>query len=301
MKVGIIGAGSIGLLFAASLANQFEVTLYTRTAEQANKINQNGITVHKKSKPAAVTLVNAVPFSSWVGAEELTIITVKQYQLPAIIEIINSYPQTGNLLFLQNGMGHLKLLKGLKTKNIFVGTVEHGALREDSHTVRHNGLGNTNVAVFKGDSSILNKFLTSTSIDFPVQLQDDYYHMLLKKLIVNAVINPLTATLRVKNGSLIENTFYFQAVSSLYTEIASILNIDPKEGYLEQVIQVCQKTAENRSSMLKDVEAGRLTEVDAILGYLLHEAKEQEKQAPNITFLYYFIKGKEQDGRGKES
>ncbi|MCM3768578.1 2-dehydropantoate 2-reductase [Neobacillus niacini] len=301
MKVGIIGAGSIGLLFAASLAKSFEVTLYTRTTEQANKINQNGILVLKDSKQTGTAFVHAVPFTEWIGAEEITVITVKQYQLPAIIDTINYLPPTESLLFLQNGMGHLKLLESLRTKNVFVGTVEHGALRENLYTVRHNGAGNTNVAVFHGDSAILNKFIASTPNDFPVLLQDHYYPMLLKKLMVNAVINPLTAILGVKNGSLVDNSFYLQAVTILFAEIASILNLDPMEGYLEQVIEVCQKTAENRSSMLKDMEAGRLTEVDAILGYLLDEAKEQQKLAPLLTCLYCLIKGKELDERGKES
>jgi 2-dehydropantoate 2-reductase len=301
MKIGIIGAGSIGLLFAANLAKHFEVSLYTRTAGQATQINQNGILVLKGSERSVVTLGNALPFSEWSGAEELTIVTVKQYQLPAIIETINSFPPTGSLLFLQNGMGHLNMLQRLTTKNIFVGSVEHGALRENLHTVRHNGAGNTNVAVFNGDSTILKKFLTSIPEDFPFSLQDNYYRMLLKKLIVNAVINPLTAILGVKNGCLVENTFYLQTVSTLFAEIASILKLDSNERYLELVIEVCHKTAENRSSMLKDIEAGRLTEVDAILGYLLQEAKERQMPAPIITSLYYLIKGKEQDERGIET
>ena len=42
--------------------------------------------------------------------------------------------------------------------------------------------------------------------------------------------------------------------------------------------------------MLKDVEAKRKTEVDAILGFLLSEAKKQEKKAPLVESYYFFIK-----------
>jgi 2-dehydropantoate 2-reductase len=45
--------------------------------------------------------------------------------------------------------------------------------------------------------------------------------------------------------------------------------------------------------MLKDIEAGRDTEVDAILGFLLEEAIDQEKKAPLVENFYYLIKGKE--------
>ena len=49
--------------------------------------------------------------------------------------------------------------------------------------------------------------------------------------------------------------------------------------------------------MLKDVEAKRMTEVDAILGFLLSEAEKQGKKAPLVESYYYFIKGKEKNWR----
>ena len=57
--------------------------------------------------------------------------------------------------------------------------------------------------------------------------------------------------------------------------------------------QVCRITAGNRSSMLKDLENGRQTEIDAILGYVLHEAQQTKQDCPMTRFLYMMIKGKE--------
>ena len=36
MKIGIVGAGSIGLLFAAYLSQRFKVTIFPRREEQEN-------------------------------------------------------------------------------------------------------------------------------------------------------------------------------------------------------------------------------------------------------------------------
>jgi 2-dehydropantoate 2-reductase len=293
MKVGIIGAGSIGLLFASYISRSYEVTIYTRTENQASQINENGIILQKKAE-RTVSLVKALPISKWKGTEDLTLITVKQYQLTPVLEMINQLPDDpDNLLFLQNGMGHLKWLKELKNKNIFVGTVEHGALKENAFTVSHNGEGSTNVALFRGDFSFLQSFSSAVPSDFPIRVQEDYYSMLMNKLIVNAVINPLTSILHVKNGELIQNEHIFRVLTSLFDEISFILNLDHPEEHLRQVVEICKKTAENRSSMLKDIEANRLTEVDAILGFILEEANKQEKQAPLLENVYHFIKGKE--------
>ena len=49
------------------------------------------------------------------------------------------------ILFLQNGMGHLKYLDKLKGE-VYVGTVEHGAMRIKSNYVLHTGIGSTRIA-----------------------------------------------------------------------------------------------------------------------------------------------------------
>lgn len=293
MKVGIIGAGSIGLLFAAYISRVFEVTIYTRTAEQTAEINNAGIVLKKKEEQMKSS-VRALPITEWKGVEDLTIIAVKQYQLYPIIEKIKQLPVIpNNLLFLQNGMGHLKQLETIPLTNIYVGTVEHGALKENSNTVTHNGEAMTNVAVFKGDSKLLSEFVLCAPIEFPLVLKADYYKMLENKLIVNAVINPLTAILQVKNGELIKNQYYLQVLKNLYSEISILLNIKNADEHLRRIIEICKNTSENRSSMLKDIEANRMTEVDTILGYILDEAQRKGMAAPHVENFYYLIKGKE--------
>ncbi|WHY02280.1 2-dehydropantoate 2-reductase [Neobacillus sp. DY30] len=299
MKIGIIGAGSIGLLFAAYLSKAFSVTLYTKTSEQAEIISQNGIYLQEGSARSKFS-VSAKPISQWEGEEGLSIIAVKQYQLHSIIKQIcklEFIPQ--NLLFLQNGMSHLKLLNTIPAANIFVGSVEHGASKVNSNTVSHNGKGDINVALFKGSLQIIKEFTVPCgSINFPISLKDDYYNMLLNKLIANAVINPLTAILQVKNGELIVNSFYFSAVKKLFLEISYILNLEDPIKRFRDVVRICKKTGNNQSSMLKDLEAGRRTEIDAILGFLIEEAQIQQKTAPNIESYYNLIKGIEKDRRG---
>ncbi|TWE08932.1 2-dehydropantoate 2-reductase [Neobacillus bataviensis] len=296
MRVGIIGAGSIGLLFAAYLSRVFDVTVYTRSQEQAAEINQHNVLLQSGTEET-IAKVKALPIADWQGSEALTIIAVKQYQLFSIIERLSQLPSMPeNILFLQNGMGHLKLLDDINTSNLFVGSVEHGALKENPYTVRHNGIGTTNVAVYKGDPGFLKMFVLAVSNVFPITFHEEYFAMMEKKLIANAMINPLTAILQVNNGALIDNPFYYKVLQNLFSEITAILNLEHPEGYWEHVIKICKKTRDNRSSMLKDIEAKRLTEVDAILGYLLEEANKQGKKLPQLETLYYLIKGIESQG-----
>jgi 2-dehydropantoate 2-reductase len=293
MKIGIIGAGSIGLLFAAYLSKTCHVIIYTKTLAQAEEINKNGVVLLTKDGSSKYD-IKACPFDMWTGQEDLTIVAVKQYQMNEIIDkAVKVKKKPKDMLFLQNGMSHLKLLADLEGNNLFVGSVEHGALKENPFTVRQNGKGVTNLAVFWGDRTRLTNFASFVPDEFPVVIHKNYYEMLVSKLIINAVINPLTAILHVENGQLIKNEYYFEAFKDLFSEISFILDLADPDRYFRRIMEVCQNTALNRSSMLKDIESGRKTEVDAILGFLLEEAQKQEKEAPIIKNLYQLVKGKE--------
>ncbi|MBY0097773.1 2-dehydropantoate 2-reductase [Mesobacillus maritimus] len=293
MKIGIIGAGAIGLLFSYYLSEKNQITIYTRSKRQAELIQSKGICL-MDGETTNIVRVEAVPFELWTGSEDLTIITVKQYHLPTILPVLtNQINDWGSLLFLQNGMGHLKWLSELKAPRIYLGSVEHGAARLNEHTVSHNGYGLTKVAVYRGSEDHLRSLVGATQARFPISLEDDYQAILLTKLIVNCIINPLTATFQVTNGTLVSNPYYYLIVTSLFEEIVNILNIHNREEHFANVLSVCQKTTANQSSMLKDIAAGRETEIDAILGYVLEEANRKQMQAPLTHNYYNLIKGKE--------
>ncbi|WP_394232622.1 2-dehydropantoate 2-reductase [Niallia oryzisoli] len=293
MKIGIIGGGSLGLLFAYYLHIHHSVCLYVRSKEQAEQLQEKGLFLERDGEVKQIWLeVKSV--SEWRGEEDLTIIAVKQYHLPDLMEQLNEYSSSDKiLLFLQNGMGHIKMLNKLNGE-IFVGTVEHGALKKNSNRVIHTGIGLTKLAPFR--HSIVqpqNLLLHLHDEGFPFLLEEDYEKMLLKKLVVNAVINPLTAILQVENGELIHNPHFFQMVKMMFAEIETSLCLQDGADYFQNVMAVCEKTAHNQSSMLRDIVENRPTEIDAILGFVLEKAAERKINTPIINSFYQAVKGKE--------
>jgi 2-dehydropantoate 2-reductase len=291
MRIGIIGGGSIGLLFSYYLGERYDVTLYTRTLDQAEAIRQNGLQligngqIHKSE-------VKTNTIENWNGNEDITFIAVKQYHLSTLIEFLLER-QIGKtiFIFLQNGMGHLKLLQLLNEETIYVSTVEHGAYKINPFTIEHNGIGQTKLAIYKGVKTIPDSLFFIP--EFPIVFESDYYEMLIRKLVINAIINPLTAVLRVPNGEIIQNEHYLRVAQNYFSEITSILQLTNEENYFRQVLEVCQRTSNNRSSMLKDIEQRSQTEVDSIIGFILEEAEKKKIKAPISQMLYDFIKGSE--------
>ncbi len=300
MNIGIIGAGSIGLLYSYYLSKFHHITLYTKRQDQAIAIEKNGVSLHRGEDTLFSKDLNATDTSDY--AESFLIVTVKQYQLEEIIMKFNTMePKT--ILFIQNGMGHLEHMSQLKQHQVYLGVVEHGSLKISDTSVRHTGIGRTKYARYPShseESKDLSHIFLHEDLHFPYVYLENWEEMLKEKLIVNAIVNPLTSLLQVKNGELIKNPLFNQIGYDLYLEVISILEYEYKKETLWLHIQeICASTAENESSMYKDIQQERPTEIDAIVGFLLKNAGD--RSVPIIEFLFKAIKGKESQYRREES
>ncbi|MCP1320337.1 2-dehydropantoate 2-reductase [Bacillus sp. S0628] len=291
MKIGIVGPGAIGLLYTFYLqkSNQ-NVTLFTRTAKQAEELNETGVTCIR-DRTCETVYPSVLPIESMVAQNlDYIFIAVKQYHIDDILPFVEG---AASLIFLQNGMSHLQKMLNIGCENIAVGIVEHGAKKEGGHIVHHTGVGVTKFGVVCGQSIHFESVFHSFSVSyFPVQIETDWKEIMHKKLVVNVCINPLTALLGVKNGELTKNRFFYQMMEQVFQEVAFLIRGE-KEMVWQMVRNVCEGTSRNTSSMLADVRANRQTEINAIVGYVLEEAKKQQRPVPTLQFLFDAIKGLE--------
>jgi 2-dehydropantoate 2-reductase len=293
MKIGIVGAGSIGLLIAGYFhENGHTVTIYTRSIKQAESINQQGLVLEKSDQKTLLN-VKAKVFDRQVLFEDndFLFITVKQYNLDDVLDELKG-KFNHSIVFLQNGMSHINKVKQLQFKSVMLGIVEHGAMRVSQNHVKHTGNGVIKIGMLQRDTEEINQLVNIASPSFPIEYVEDYIHILKSKLIVNSVINPLTAIFQVENGDLLANSFFNKTAKDLFNEVAEILELD-KEYYWEEVKKICERTKHNYSSMNRDLFYNRRTEIDSILGYIVECANQQCKTVPVVQTTYNMVKGLE--------
>ncbi|ENB7667674.1 2-dehydropantoate 2-reductase [Listeria monocytogenes] len=288
LKVGIIGAGAMGLLYAANFANISELTLFTRRKEQSDLLNQKGLSLKDNSELKNIHIqATVITDAEKLSEQELLIIAVKQYSLKTILPLLRSIPERVPLLFIQNGAAHLDSMPLLGNKRtILLGISEHGAGREDDTTVIWRGHGQTKDSIYQGELNEAVIKILDSNPDFPVEKHASYLDIINEKLFINAVINPLTAVLQVQNGKLLENKEWHELLKTIVKEIQTVL---PVENALEKVEVICQVTATNFSSMALDRMNNRMTEIDGIVLPIL----EKGESLPTLHALYHLIKGLE--------
>ncbi|WP_171016961.1 2-dehydropantoate 2-reductase [Pseudalkalibacillus caeni] len=296
MDVGIVGGGAIGLLFASYLKRAGHmVTIYTKRAEQAMKLTGEGLVFHRGGSVEKYH-VEAFPIEQ-IREHELLIIAVKQYQLEDLSPYLKSVKKPeSTLLYLQNGMGHVKGFKENGWHAIVAGVVEHGAKRMSDHEIVQTGFGKTKISLVTGQSDLHRWTATLHNKGFPIEIKDNWHEMLSRKLVVNCAINPLTAIFKVPNGELLYNDHFQNLMKKIVKEATFLLHLDEREMW-DEVVAVCKYTEQNRSSMLTDIENNRKTEIEAINGFLVEKGNENNIPVPYNDFVYKSVSGMEQVGK----
>ena len=186
LNIGIIGGGAIGLLCASYLTQYHDVTVFTRRNEQAEEIRAFGIerTVKGETCQASVHAQTGI-----TGEFDLLIVTVKYHHLQDVLSELSTL-SPHRILFLQNGMAHLLDLENWKTgHSLYIGVVEHGAMKMSDHEVNHTGIGIIKWGAFQHEAAAdIKKALNETSFHFQMVYMEECKKLMRKKRLVNACI-----------------------------------------------------------------------------------------------------------------
>ena len=285
----IVGPGAMGRLIALRLADQVPVTLIGRRRLPARQtlVTPEGDT---RIAPLALERIDALP----ADIPTVVHLTTKAHGTEAAhAALAAALPDGVPLVLWQNGFACQPRLTEQHRGPVLCASTTEGAHVQGDDRVTHAGHGQTFLGALDGRHARLASSLAQTlsAAGLPAEAVDNIHVRLWRKLAVNAAINPLVAQFAIRNGQLRDRPFR-PMVERLIAEVAATLTaegITPPgggglEGWRKLVWQVVEATATNRASMLQDVQAGRLTEHEAILAPLLAAASRHRLSVPCLAW-----------------
>jgi 2-dehydropantoate 2-reductase len=289
MKIAIVGAGAMGSLFGALLAEAGEeVWLVDIWQEHVQAVSADGLSVESDGSRRRVQLKATMDPAAASGAQLVIIFVKSTHTAEAATSAALLAGKTGSVLTLQNGMGNAEALADtIDPGLIIVGTTSHGATLLGPGSIRHAGMGPTTIGAWSGEPAAIQRAqeiaetLKGASIDTAVVQK--VLPVLWGKLIVNVGINAITALTGIKNGQILDLDITKDLSRAAVEEAISIArarDIPIREDAVAHVFDVAAATAANRSSMGQDVDKKRLTEISAINGYVVGEAERIGVSAP---------------------
>ena len=289
MKIVMFGAGAIGGLMGAHLAQAHEVTLVCRE-KHAQAINSRGLKITGISDihvhPKAVLSPDGLEHP------DILFLTVKAYDTEKAIH--DALPLIGpdtKIVSLQNGLGNLEAIaQVLPDAAIIGGVTSHGAILREPGIIEHTGRSYT--VVGGQEAKTIANLLTDMNIE--TMVVDNIHIQIWYKAIVNSVINPIGTLMKDRNGLLLRDERFQALARQIVSEGIAVaeargITLCPEYAW-ERVIQVASETSENICSMRFDVERGKKTEIDQMNGAIARYGSEHGISTPANALLASIIK-----------
>ena len=130
----------------------------------------------------------------------------------------------------------------------------------------------------------------------------DVHQSLYAKLLYNCALNPLGAVLGVHYGALAESASARRVMDTVIAETFAVIRamggtLPWSEPELYRRLfydQLVPATYHHRPSMLQDIEQGKPTEVDAMVGYVAARGERHGVATPCCRLLAELVRAREQ-------
>jgi 2-dehydropantoate 2-reductase len=299
MEIIVLGAGAIGSLYGAKLVAQNDVTLVTR-AEHAAAINSRGLRI--EGIESEVVRVHAATEIQQIGPEALIILTTKVPDSAAALHPIAPLVRDDTtILCLQNGLGSERIARAaLGDRGIVLrGITQFGAIFEAPGVIQFMARGYTVIEQHERSGRLAN-VLSAAGLDCRISpdIRVDVWH----KLVVNCVVNPITAILGCEVGGIANPQLdpLKRLVIDECVAVAAAEGVTFRNDFMREIDDFF-RPSHNIASMLQDLRRKRPTEIDYMNGAVAALGAQHNVACPVNGALSAIIKSMEATGAAVRS
>lgn len=301
-RIAIVGAGAMGCIFGAALAEAgVDVTLLDVVRPLVDHINEAGVTIVRADTERSVR-VPATDDPSAIGQVDAAIVFVKCYQTESAAELMG--PVIGErsvVASLQNGWGNEAVLAGVfGSERVIAGVTYHSGTTLEPARVSLNAPGPTVIGPYEGASVAhcrpLERALSAAGFD--VTATADVRTEVWKKLVFNAAVLAAGALTGLDPRGTAADPSMRDLVFALAREAVTVahaagyaMDADERVAAIASAFELAAPGT--KGSMRQDVEAGRRTEIDVINGAVVREAEAHGIDAPLSRAMVALVKGYE--------
>lgn len=276
MKIAVIGAGAMGSIYAALLADAgHEVWAVDTWRDHVDVINNAGLRVEGASGDRTVKSVRATTQIADVGICDLCILATKAFGVgPAAKAAAPIIGPDAMVLTIQNGLGAgERIAQHMPTDNVLLGVADgFGASMKSPGHAHHNSMKLIRIGEING--GITDRLQRVEAVwqeaGFNAKAFENITQLIWEKFLCNVTFSAPCTTFNVTVGELMDHPDHWRIALGAMGEAYAIARAkDVQLSFEDPVAYVTAFGAgmpHARPSMLLDHMAGQASELDAING-----------------------------------
>ncbi|RMG43916.1 MAG: 2-dehydropantoate 2-reductase [Acidobacteria bacterium] len=304
MRILIVGAGALGGLVGAHLAEAGEdVVLLEINQARVRLLSEEGLLISQEGQPERRVHLQVVSSLDGIEPVDLVFISVKSHQTENATRAALPAAKPSTLfLSMQNGIGNTETMAGIVgPERVLCGITYHSIQHVGPNRLRYRaGIKPIQIAPYdrriRPEVEAVGEVFRRAGLE--TNVVPDIDHVIWQKLLHNAVVNPTSAVTGLTCREMLADEDLMAFMRALCDEIVAVMRargvpIVDEEDPFRPVIGSLKALGKNRPSMWQDLARGQLTEIDAINGAIVKEARRLGLDAPHCWALTRFIHSRE--------
>ncbi|MGI6413163.1 MAG: ketopantoate reductase family protein [Syntrophomonadaceae bacterium] len=302
MNICILGIGGVGGYIGGRLAQNAEqesnqVSFIAR-GPHLQAVKNSGLTIKTDDEEFTVVPHLATDSPGEVGVVDLLVIGVKAYDLPGIIDDISRLVSVNTIILpLLNGINHVKELEQRFPSNLVVDACIYIASNIESPGVIRSRNRLCKIIMGKGEENLerlrpVQQVFCASQID--TELVADPLEAIWTKYLFISALACTTSLYGESIGRILEDNTKKALFNGLVKEGVSVARkagISLPPDIVEQIVDRAQQAGyESKTSMQRDFEQGKRTELDALCGALVRQGAEVKTSIPLYEKVYAILK-----------
>jgi len=288
--VAIVGPGAIGCMLAVRLAlagPSPRVTLIDHRRDRADRLSARPIVLHAPEGDLEARLpVRLVPDEP----PDLVILATKAY---AARDAARSAARwigpgaPGPVLAIQNGLGIAEEVAAVLARAAVITGVMYQAANVVAEGEVHHAANQRTHLGYLGrapDEKVAAVAALFESAGLPASVEEEMAPHVWGKALVNAALNPVAALAGVRNGDVAVRPALRAMAETIAAEGEAAARAErvglPYASAAGATFETARATAENRCSMLQDLQNGRPTEIEYLNGAIVRVAESYGLSSP---------------------
>ncbi len=300
MRIGVVGAGAMGCLFGARLAESghSDVVLYDVNKPHMDAVREHGLSFEDGSETRTVRIA-ATSDPAEAGKVDFIVFFCKYPDSRQAIDDARAMLTDDTVVWTpQNGIGNVEIIAGVVPENrIAKGLTSSTSMQIGPGRIRTNFQGETETFIWPvagGENAVVKEAAAIfTRAGLPNYLADNIDYRIWRKLCVNIALTVLTAALNTPIGSVGESQYGQDLMRVMVEEAVALaqargvpLQFDDAYGYVEELRR---KAFQHIGSTTGDMQNKKMTEVDAMTGAVVREGRKAGIPTPVNEAVTNFV------------
>lgn len=314
MKVAVLGAGGVGGYFGGMLAHAGHQVHFIARGQHLDAINANGLVIEKPDGDRLTVQVQASDSTTSATDADLLIVAVKGWQLESSLPLVSEIcgPETVILPLLNGIDAPAMLAAGLPSATVLGGLCGIIAYIAEPAVIKHVAI---DPFVIYGELENLTTFgpaidrrqkladiqQTLAAADFKATLSDDVRLAMWRKYLFICPLSAVTSLARASIGAVRDTPETRDQLFALIDETIAVgravgveLTTEHRDSVRQQIMD---GPGQGTTSMQRDIQGGRPSELETQLGSLVRLALANKVEAPLATSFYGLLKPQENSAR----